>query len=26
VARINWEPALYRDPRPTARPAKAVVS
>jgi broad specificity phosphatase PhoE len=26
VARVNWEPALYRDPRPTARPAKAVVS
>jgi broad specificity phosphatase PhoE len=21
VARINWEPALFRDPRPTARPA-----
>jgi broad specificity phosphatase PhoE len=30
VARINWEPALYRDPRPTARraapPASAATS
>ncbi|WP_051222786.1 histidine phosphatase family protein [Conexibacter woesei] len=25
VARINWEPALFRDPRPTARPAPAEV-